>query len=125
MSIPTFIRSHRATAIVAAYRIVKYSEPTVSNAIATASDNLDPLVGTTGKLGGPSGAMVDVTRAGLGSVQIGGTIKAGDYLTSDANGKAIATTTAGDQVIGKADQPGVADDIIDYFCAPGVIGEEA
>ena len=30
---------------------------------------------------------------------------------------------AGDRIIGYADRPGVADDIIDYFAAPGVIGE--
>jgi hypothetical protein len=121
---PTFIKAYEASAAIAAFRIVKFSDEEASSKIATAADNLDRLVGTTGKLGGGIGKMVDVVRGGIGGVTLGGTVKAGDWLTSDANGKAVATVTGGDQVIGKAEQPGVANDIIDYFCAPGVIGEE-
>jgi len=61
-----------------------------------------------------------VDRAGLSRVTLGGTVNAGDWLTSDANGKAIATTTTGNHVIGRAEAPGVAGDVIDYFNAPGV-----
>jgi hypothetical protein len=121
---PTIIKAYEASAAIAAFRIVKFSDEEASSKIATAADNLDRLVGTTGKLGGGIGKMVDVVRGGIGGVTLGGTVKAGDWLTSDANGKAVATVTGGDQVIGKAEQPGVANDIIDYFCAPGVIGEE-
>jgi hypothetical protein len=64
--------------------------------------------------------MVDVFRGGLNPVTLGGTVNAGDWLTSDANGKAIATTTVGHQVIGRAERPGVANDIINYFAGPGV-----
>ncbi|QNG47418.1 DUF2190 family protein [Sphingobium yanoikuyae] len=119
MSIPTFIRSYRAAAAIAAYRIVRFSDVANSSAVNISSAATHPHVGTTGKVGASAaGEMVDVNRGGINPVQLGGPVSAGDWLTSDANGKAIATTTAGDGVIGRAEQPGVADDIIDYFAAP-------
>ena len=124
MSIPTFIRSYRAAAAIGAHLIVAFADAANDATVTVAADNLDPLLGTTGKIGVSNpGDMVDVTRGGLGSVTLGGAVDAGDALTSDANGKAVATTTAGDRIIGFADEPGVANDIIDYFAAPGVIGE--
>jgi hypothetical protein len=48
-------------------------------------------------------------------------VAAGDALTSDANGKAIATTTTGNRIIGFAELAGVANDIVTYLRAPGVI----
>ena len=118
--IPNFIRSYEASAAIAPFRIVKFSDAANSSKIATAAGKLERLVGTTGKMGGDTGDMTDVVRGGIGGVELGGPVQAGDKLTSDANGKAIATTTAGDRIVGFAEQPGVADDIIDYFCAPGV-----
>ena len=48
-------------------------------------------IGISGRLGASvSGDRCDVTRAGLEEVQYGGTVAAGDPLTSDANGKAIS-----------------------------------
>lgn len=121
MSIPMFTRSYRAAAAIAAYRIVRFFDAANSSAVNIGSAATQPLIGTTGKVGASAaGEMVDVERAGLNPVQLGGVVAAGDWLTSDANGKAIKTTTPGDQVIGRAEQPGVADDIIDYFAAPGI-----
>ena len=54
-------------------------------------------------------------------VKLGGAVAAGDALTSDANGKAIATTTTGNRIIGFAEIPGVLDDVITYLRAPGVL----
>jgi hypothetical protein len=45
----------------------------------------------------------------------GGTIAAGDQLTSDASGHAIATTTTGDRVIGVAEVDAVASDVFAGF----------
>lgn len=121
MSIPIFIRAYEVSAAVLPYRIIKFSDTAASSKVATAAAATDPLVGTTGKLGASAiGGMADLTRAGIGSVQLGGVVTAGAKLTSDANGKAIATVTAGHRIIGFAEGPGVADDIIDYFAAPGV-----
>ncbi|BAV64770.1 DUF2190 family protein [Sphingobium cloacae] len=121
MSIPTFIRSYEAAAAIAAFRVVRFSDTANSSKVAAGAAAGQPLIGTTGKVGASAaGVMVDVFRAGINPVQLGGSVSAGDWLTSDANGKAIATTTVGNHVIGRAEQPGVADDIIDYFAAPGV-----
>lgn len=121
MSIPILNRSYEASAVIAPFRIVKFSDAAASSKIATAAAAADPLVGTTGALGASAvGTMADVTRIGIGSVQLGGVVTAGAKLTSDANGKAIATVTAGQRIIGFAEAPGVADDIIDYLAAPGV-----
>lgn len=51
----------------------------------------------------------------LGTTKViaGGTVAIGDWVTSDANGKAVATTTDGDIVIGKALQAAVASDIFE------------
>jgi hypothetical protein len=119
--IPTFIRAYEASAAIAPYTIVRFSEAATTSRVAAASAAGQPIIGTTGKLGATAaGQMVDITLAGLGAVQLGGPVSAGDMLTSDANGKAIVTTTQGNHVIGKAHQPGVAGDIIDYFGTAGV-----
>jgi hypothetical protein len=49
-----------------------------------------------------------------GKVILGGTVAPGDQLTSDANAKAIATTTGGNYVFGRAVYAGVAGDIIEW-----------
>ncbi|WP_242415082.1 hypothetical protein [Sphingomonas panni] len=115
-------RSYEAIASIAAYRIVAFGDAANNNKIVTASAATQPLAGTTGQLGGPAGAMVDVAKEAIPQVQLGGPVGAGDPLTSNAVGKAIKATVAGQRIIGFAEQPGVADDIIDYISAPGVLG---
>lgn len=122
--IPTFTRSYEASAAVAGYRIVKFSDAASSSKVAHAAANTDPLMGVSDAMGADIGGMADVHRGGLVSVQLGGAVNAGDPLTSDANGKAIAAAAAVAttvRIIGYADAPGVADDIIDAFLAPGIL----
>lgn len=45
----------------------------------------------------------------------GGTVAIGAWVTSDSNGKAVATTTDGDIVIGKALEAGDSGDIIEVM----------
>lgn len=59
-----------------------------------------------------SGQVATVGVHGVSKVVAGGTIAAGARVTSDANGKAIAATTAGDAVIGIALAGAAANDII-------------
>lgn len=119
--IPLLIKAYQATAAIAPFRIAAFVEPTVSNKVAQATAGTAILAGTTGKVGGAAGEMIDVTRVGIGSVQLGGTVATGDRLTSDANGMAIKATVNGQHLIGSAEQPGVAGDIIDYLRAGGVL----
>lgn len=126
MSISILTRSFGAAAVMAAHSIAAFAAPAADSSVEPATGPADPLLGTTGTIGASAaGAMVDLDLAGIGTVQLGGAVEAGDWLTSDANSKAVATTTLGHNVIGKALQPGAADEIIDYHIAPGVIGETA
>lgn len=116
------VKSYEAIATIAAYTIAAFGDAANSSRITTASAATQPLVGTTGQLGGPAGTMVDIVKDGIPQVRLGGTVGAGDPLTSNAAGAAIKATAAGQRIIGFAEQPGVATDIIDYFSAPGVLG---
>ncbi|ETR79288.1 hypothetical protein X566_01480 [Afipia sp. P52-10] len=115
MSIPTLIRSYPCPADVAPHRIVKFSDVSASSSVAQATAATEPLWGVSDAMGGSAGGMVDVILAGLGEVQLGGTVTAGAPLTSDADGKAVAlvgSAGATRRLVGFAEQPGVAGDII-------------
>lgn len=66
-----------------------------------------------------SGNPVTVQYGGIGKVVAGGTIVAGNRLTSDGSGKAVATTTAADKVIGVALMGADANDIFSFLFIPG------
>lgn len=122
--IPTFIRSYEASADIEGYRIVAFSDVAASKKVAKAATAIGPSIGVSSKLGASAGGMVDVIRDGLGQVQLAGPVNAGDPLASDANGKAIkAVPAAGQQVrvIGYAEEPGIAGDVIDAFIAPSIL----
>lgn len=116
--IPTLIRAYEASAAIAAYKIVKFSDVAASTKVATSAANADPIAGVSGSIGGAIGDMVDLTLSGIGLVTLGGTVTAGAMLTSDASGNAIvAAPTAGVlmSTIGRAMAPGVAGDIIEVL----------
>lgn len=119
--IQKLILSRELSAPIGAYRIAKFSDPANSSKVAPATAATDSLTGTTGQLGGDTGDMVDLDLAGIGQVQLGGTVRAGKPITADANAKGIEATVDGQRIIGWAQQPGIADDIIDYLCAPAAL----
>lgn len=49
---------------------------------------------------------LDVQESGIAQVTLGGTVAAGDPLTSDANGHAVVAA-AGDHIVGYAEEAGV------------------
>ncbi len=115
MSIPSLIRSYVTTAVVAACTIVKFTDASATSKVGPAAANTDPLWGIADAQGGDSGDTVDVILDGLAEVKLGGTVQAGDPLTSDANAAAIKATPSATnivRVIAWAEQPGVAGDII-------------
>lgn len=122
--IPTFIRAYEASAAVAGFRIAAFTTPASATTVSQATGGTVPLLGVFDRQGAPVGGMADVHRSGLVSVELGGTVAAGDPLTADAQGRAIkAVPGAGANlnIIGFADQPGVSGDIIDAFMALGVV----
>ncbi|WP_353429025.1 hypothetical protein [Paracoccus denitrificans] len=122
--IPTFTRAYEAAAEIDGNVIVTYAAPAAGKTVTTAADGTVPLVGVADAMGAPIGGMCDVHRGGLVSVRLGGTVSAGDPITADADGLGVeAAPASGDSVfiVGFADEPGGADDIIDVFFAPGTI----
>lgn len=95
---------------IGAYRIAIFGSEDGYAAIAAGATV--PMLGITGELGATeAGKRVDVYTSGTQRVYYGGTVAAGNMLTSDANGAAITTTTGGDHVVGRARIAGVAGDI--------------
>ena len=124
--IPTFIKSYVAAAAVLGNRIVSFADAANDSTVETASAATDPILGVSDRLGADAGGMLDVHRGGLIDVQLGGTVTAGMPLTADADGKAVAAAAATGttvRIVGYADEPGVADDIIKFMWAPGLLHE--
>ncbi|KLN54722.1 DUF2190 family protein [Variovorax paradoxus] len=119
MGISSLFRGRVAEAAIAAHLILKGGVGAMSCVVAAAAT--DKLLGTSDELDHVTGEMVDMSVSPIASVRLGGTVVAGDPLTSDANGKAIATTTTGNRIIGFAEVGGVLNDVITYLRAPGVI----
>lgn len=124
--IPTFTKSYVALTAVAGRRIVAFAAPTTNASVEQADAATVTAIGISDTLGAGAGQMLDVHRAGLVEVELGGTVAAGDPLTSNADGKAIKAVAATGSTIwiaGYADAPGVAGDYIDCFAAPSVLHE--
>ena len=119
MPINATFRARVAEAAVEAHRIVKAGATVGGCAKAAAAT--DKIIGTSDELDHTIGEVVDVAVGAVPKVRLGGTVAAGDALTSDAAGKAIATTTTGNRIIGYAEVAGVLDDVITYLRALGTI----
>lgn len=118
---PLLIKSFRAALIVAGNRIVAAA---ADGEVNTASANTDPSIGISDAMGAEAGRMVDLTQVGWAELKLGGTVSAGDPLTSDAEGRGVkAAPVAGTEVrvaaIAMAD--GELDEIIPVLVAPSVL----
>lgn len=115
----TNYRAYQAEAAVIGYRIVKPGSADMT--CVQAAGPTEALMGTSDSLDKATGEMVDVSVGAIDKVRLGGTVTRGAALTSDASGKAVATTTIGHRIIGFAELSGVVDDLITYRIAPGVL----
>jgi len=116
------VTAYKAEVAISKYHLVK---PGSTEGTATiASSATDALLGVTTDIDANAGETVDVAYSDIGLVQAGGTIAAGDPLTSDANGaavKAAPAAGANNRIVGFAKNAGVAGDIINVFISPGQI----
>lgn len=122
MSFNTRHKSFAASAAIGQYLIAQYTANRGEVAPATAATQ--KLAGAVDIGAGAAGQMVDVSIGGESKVKLGGVVAAGDPVTANAAGKGVVAAFAAGQtkyVIGYAMEPGVADDIIAYRVAPGVI----
>ncbi|MFG6462269.1 hypothetical protein ACG04Q_11875 [Roseateles sp. DXS20W] len=115
----TEFRSYKAEAAVEGYRIVKPGSADYTAVKSTGPTDFN--IGTSDSLDKSTGEMVDCAVGDIHEVRLGGTVVRGASLTSDANGKAVSTTTVGHRCIGYAEQSGVVDDVITYIRAPHVL----
>lgn len=115
----TRYRSHLAQATVEAFRILKPG--TADMTVVKAAGPTDLCIGTSDGLDKVSGEQVDVAVGDIHEVRLGGAVTRGASLTSDANGKAVSTSTVGHRCIGYAEVSGVADDVITYIRSPHVL----
>lgn len=119
MTISSSFRGRVAEGAISAFLIVKPGAADMSCLVAAGP--AEKLLGTSDELNHVAGEVVDVSVSPIAKVCLGGTVAAGDALTSDANGKAVVTTTTGHRIIGFAEVPGVLNDVITYIRAPGVL----
>jgi hypothetical protein len=80
--------------------------------VVVATGPTDKILGVANQVGFNANDQGDYITEGEAEVQCGGAVAIGDYLTSNASGQAIATTTAGNVVRAIALQAGVAGDVI-------------
>lgn len=117
------ILSYEASAVIGAYLIAAFSDAANNSKVGPAAAATDKLAGTTGQVGASAaGAIVDLSKGGVPRVTLGGTVAAGDPLTANAAAKAVKATVLGQRIIGFAESPGVANDVITYTAAHGTLG---
>lgn len=95
------------------YHVVKTD---ANGKVVLASAATDAIVGVieTPAKSGETVSYAFINGGGTFKVVAGGTIAKDAYLTSDANGQAVATTTAGNRVFGRAVTSAVAGDVVEY-----------
>lgn len=117
------VENFNAGAVIAPYRFVKPGA--ADGAVIQTAAVGDAIMGVSDSLGAAAaGDRVDIHTVGVAEVELGGTVTRGGWLTSDADGKAVAAAPAAgvnNSVGGRARVSGVAGDIIDVQLAPGQI----
>jgi hypothetical protein len=117
---PILIKSFLASATCAAYTIAAFdgTGAQVENADSASAKSL----GVFDAQGAVAGQMSDVIQIGWGEVKLGGTVAAGDELTADADGNAVAIAAeATARSIGTAQAAGVEGDIIPVLVNPSTV----
>jgi folate-dependent tRNA-U54 methylase TrmFO/GidA len=119
MSNPGLIKSKRVEGDVNPYRFVKHGS--ADGVVAQGAAATDALCGVSHNVGAEDGGIVDVIKSDITEIEYGGTVAAGDPLTSDAEGKAIKATVSGSRVGGYAEVSAVAGDIADMYINLGIL----
>ena len=123
MATPGIYKNFEAEGEIGPYVIVTHG--TADYAVKAATGATVALVGTTDELGKLSNGRVDVCTGGIPEVALGGTVAAGDPLTSDASGKAVKATAAGNRILGFALVSGASGDILPYQYSLGTLAVAA
>jgi hypothetical protein len=120
--------TRNAAAAIAKRRILKYGSG--DELVIQAAGSTDLLIGISddaGDIPAPVGTdyyRVDVVDDGYALVDCGGTVTRGQFVTSDANGKAVAAAPAAGvnvNCVGQAHSSGVNNGVISVKIGPCVI----
>lgn len=109
---PILTKAFTAGATINPYRIVKFDSADAT--VIQASAATDAVLGVANVLGAQSGDRVDVCLIGIADCEFGGAVIRGAFLTSDANGKAVAAAPGAGvnaRIVGVALVSGVSGDI--------------
>ena len=122
MANPGLSKAFIADTDIAPYLILKAGSVDGNAALATAST--DKLIGISENVQVAAGQCVDVILDDTANVTAGGTIAAGDWITSNGSSQAVTAAPAtgvNAQVIGKALTSAVSGDVFPILIAPGQI----
>lgn len=112
----------KAGAAIGARKIVQVSgNREVAPAVAASLD----LIGVSGSRAVKENETVEVAISGIAEVVLGGNVAAGTWVTSDANGDAVATTADDAGVLGICINGGADNDIGEVLIAPGTFSGAA
>lgn len=124
MANPGLTKTFDASGAIPAYTIVKFTATDFQ--VTQAAAVLDPLVGVTTEVAAADQDRVDIVIDGIAYVLSGGTIAAGDAITTNASGQAVTAAPAAganNKCIGRARQSAVAGDVFEvmlgYFVLQG------
>lgn len=118
---PGLTLTYTAVGAITNRRIVKHSTATTTGDtyVAQAAASTDGLIGVSApNIDVADGGRIDVQHSGVAEVEAGGTITRDDFVTADANGKAVTCAPAAGakaQSIGKALMSAVAGDRFDVL----------
>lgn len=121
MTNPTLTKTYIAEAAVTKRRIVKMG--TVDGKVLQGAAATDLIFGVAAELDAAIGERVDVHVNGVAEVEFGGTVTRGQEVTSDANGKAVASAPAAgvnNRIIGVALVSAVSGDVAPVLLAQGL-----
>lgn len=100
------------TTFNAPYSIVKLSAGKVVQSAAATDKHIGVLYNCPDANG--TADVLSINASGTAKVQAGGTISVGNFITANASGLAVATTSAGDFVIGIAVEAASSGQIFAY-----------
>lgn len=106
------VKTYMAAGTINEYRIVKWAANKDREAVqaTAASEKFAGVAGLPKGTTAAAGEPFDVIKSGVADVTYGGTVAAGDFLTSDAQGRAVVASV-GDFIIGVAQVAGVIGDL--------------
>jgi len=119
---PTLTKTFKAEAAVTKRRFVKPGA--ADGQVVQAAAVGDAIIGVSAEIDAAINERCDVHMAGLAEIEYGGTVARGDFLTSDATGRALAAAPGAgvnNNVGGRAMVSGVIGDIGTVLIAPGRI----